>query len=193
MEEHLPERHPELAQIQNLIELDLGGYAERLALSAALSPDLEDRKGQRGFDLVHLHHITFTILVENALTGANQDTYSRYGDHFTKTLVLSRRISGSSLEETSGSRPTLLLDMGIIPSLFFTCWKCPSLQLQLQALELLEAWRHREGLWDSQLLVIFAKQLIQVELESSSSLESARRLDISLVISDDQTHATIKY
>lgn len=50
LEERLPERHPELAQIQNLIESGLGGYAERVALSTALLPGLEDKKDQRGLD-----------------------------------------------------------------------------------------------------------------------------------------------
>lgn len=192
LEERLPERHPELAQMQDAINRDFESYTARLALSTALLSSPEDKKEQRGLDLVDLHHVTFTILVGNALTGANQETYN-YMDQFKWVLVLSRRISNSFLE-TSGSRPTLLLDMGIIPSLFLVCWKCHDLQLRLEALDLLEAWPHREGLWDSRLLVIFAKQLIQVELESSSSLESSLRiLDSSLEVSEDQTHATIKY
>lgn len=194
LEERLPERHSELVQTQNQIKFELESYAKRLAVSTTLLSNSRDKKEQRGLDLIHLHHVTFTILVENAFTGANQDTYNHYLDRFKQALALSRRISDSFQEDPAGSRPTLLFDMGIIPSLFLICWKCHDLQLRLQALELLEAWPHREGLWDSQLMVIFARQLIQVELESSSSLGSSMRiLDSSLEVSEDQTYATVKY
>lgn len=197
LEERLPERHPELAQMQDKIRLELESYTSRLALSTVFLLSLQDKKGQRGLNLIYLHHITFTILVENALTGEYQDTYNYYLDHFKRVLALSRWISDSFQEGTSGSRPTLLLDMGIIPSLFFVCWKCHEPSLRQQALDLLEEWPHREGLWDSRLLVIFAKQLIQLELESLASSSSPkapmRILDSSLEVSDDQTRATIRY
>lgn len=45
-----------------------------------------------------------------------------------------------SRDETAGSQRALLLDMGIIPSLFLVWWKCHSPRRHLQALEFPEAW-----------------------------------------------------
>lgn len=111
-------------------------------------------------------------------------------------MVLSEKISDSFLKEgTSHSRPTLLFDMGVLPSFFLICWRCHDLSLRRRALEALEAWPHREGLFDSRLLVIFAQQLIQLDVELSSSSDRMPMviIDPALEISQDQTYATLKY
>lgn len=100
-------------------------------------------------------------------------------------------------ESASGSLPTLSLDMGVIPSLVVVCWRCHDFNVRQQALNLLEAWPHREGPWDSRLLVLFVKQMFQVELEalaSSSDSLTSTHVDVSTMkLPEDQTHYVFIY
>lgn len=196
IQERLPHRHPELVMRQIKIKRQIEDFSKRLAESEAYYLRPRSVKEHRGLDLIHLHCITFKILLETAFVGENQSIYRRYFNQFEHIKVLSDRVSDSFLKEsTSHSRPTLLFDMGILPSLFLICWKCHDWSLRQRALEALEAWPHREGLFDSRLLVIFAQQLIQLDVEFSSSSDTTPMLVLEpeLEVSRDQTYATLKY
>lgn len=178
--------------------MELEEFSTRLAQSKALFLRPKSIKERRGLDLIYLHYTTFKIFLETGLTGESRSIYESYFDQFEQMLALSERVSNSFLEESDfRSRPTLLFDMGITPSLFLICWKCHDLALRRQALELLEEWPHREGLFDSRLLVIFARQLIQLDVEflhsSSGEKKSLLVLDPSFQVSEDQTYATLRY
>ncbi|KAJ5127115.1 Mg2+ transporter protein CorA-like/Zinc transport protein ZntB [Penicillium atrosanguineum] len=195
-EARLPNRHPELAMRQIKIKRQIEDFSKRLSQSELYFLRPKSIKEHRGLDLIHLHCILFNILLETVLVGEDQSIYKEYLDQFEHILVLSEKISDSFLEEsTSHSRPTLLFDMGVLPSLFLICWRCHDLSLRRRALEALEAWPHREGLFDSRLLVIFAQQLIQldVELSLSSDRTPISIIDPALEISQDQTYAILKY
>lgn len=198
VEDRLPDRHPELAVKQGMIKMELEEFSTRLAQSEALFLRPQSIKERRGLDLIYLHYITFKIFLETVLIGESQSIYESYFNQFAQLLALSKRVSNSFLEESDfRSRPTLLFDMGITPSLFLICWKCHDLALRQQALELLEEWPHREGLFDSRLLVIFARQLIQLDVEflhsSSGEKKTLLVLDPSFQVSEDQTYATLRY
>ncbi|KAJ5578153.1 uncharacterized protein N7459_007117 [Penicillium hispanicum] len=198
LEERLPEQQPDLARQQAEIRLQLFKFEQYFHLYETRDPSRKSRKEQRGLDLIHLHYITFSILLETTLCGTDSSVFDDYVNYFQQMLHLSKRISDSFLGESHpASRPTLLLDMGIISPLFFVCLKCHDFNLRLQALGLLESWPHREGLWDSRLLVIFIKQQFQLEIEVNTLAcdfqASGRVQELSLEVSDDQRHATIRY
>ncbi|CEO58890.1 hypothetical protein PMG11_03586 [Penicillium brasilianum] len=188
--------HPDLADTQNDLMAQLHEFAQQLDWSMTHSLRLEGPKERRGLDMVLLHHITFSILVEISLCVEQPSYHDRYLNSFQRMMALSREISQSFKNENgSGTKPTLLLDMGIIPSLFLICWKCRDSNLKHQALDALEEWPHREGLWDSRLLTIFARQIIQLEKETASDDPDAwsQIQDHSLEVSDDQSYAILKY
>jgi hypothetical protein len=88
--------------------------------------------------------------------------------------------------------------MGIIPSLFLICWKCRDFDLRHQALNVLEEWPHREGIWDSRLFSIFARQVIQLEKEAMAASSNPGSWsdipqDHSLEVSKDQSHVILRY
>jgi hypothetical protein len=190
--------HPGLADTQNDLMAHLHEFAQQLDRSLAHSLRLEGLKERRGLDLVLLHHTTFSILVEISLCVEEPFYHNRYLNSFQRIMALSRKISQSFKNENgSGTKPTLLLDMGIIPSLFLICWKCRDSNLRHQALDTLEEWPHREGLWDSRLLAIFARQVIQLEKEIQAASDDpdawSQIQDHSLEVSDDQSYAILKY
>lgn len=196
--DRLAQLHPKLADTQSDLMAQLREFGQQISRSITQSLRLEGLKEQRGLDLVLLHHITFSILVETLLYGEDQSAYNNQLRSFQRLIALSTEISQSFKDENnSGTRPTLLLDMGIIPSLFVICWRCRDSNLRHQALNALEEWPHREGLWDSRLLAIFARQIIQLERETQAASGDPNAWSQiqghSLQVSDDQSHAIFRY
>ncbi|THC87439.1 hypothetical protein EYZ11_013115 [Aspergillus tanneri] len=59
--------------------------------------------------------------------------------------------SGFRDERCSSSprRPSLFMETGVIVPLFYICEESGDPELSRRAMEVLESWPHREGLWDS--------------------------------------------
>ena len=49
----------------------------------------------------------------------------------------------------TGKPPLFVMDMGIVPGVFFAACKCPDVGLRLRAINMLERTPRREALWDS--------------------------------------------
>lgn len=54
-------------------------------------------------------------------------------------------------------------DKGWIPLLYFLAVKCRIRRIRLQAIKLLSQTAHREGIWDSRLALIVAKEIVRIE------------------------------
>ncbi|KAJ5359005.1 uncharacterized protein N7496_011418 [Penicillium cataractarum] len=198
VKDRVAQLHPKLADTQSDLMAQLREFGQQLKRSITHSLRLEGLKERRGLDLVLLHHITFSILAETLLYGEDQSAYNNHLRSFQRMMALSTEISQSFKDENnSGTRPTLLLDMGIIPSLFVVSWRCRDSNLRHQALDALEEWPHREGLWDSRLLAIFARQIFQLEKENQAASGDpnswSQIQSHSLEVSDDQSHAILRY
>lgn len=190
--------NPKLAHTQHKLMARFREFEQHLANSMTHFLCPTALKEQRGLDLILLHYITFSILAETSLCGDDQSHYNEYLSNFQQMMILSSKISQSFLDENdSGTRPTLLPDMGIIPSLFVICWKCRDFNLRQRALNALDEWPHREGLWDSRLLAIFSRQIMQLEEETLAASGDpnawAMIQDHSIEVSVDQSHAILKY
>ncbi|KAI9925574.1 hypothetical protein MW887_005955 [Aspergillus wentii] len=186
-EERLSCHHPDLGERQLHLRIQLEEYMVRLQRSKI---QLKGNKEQRGIDLIHLHEKTLSILLETSLTGTEEPNYDIYTDDFKNILASCVRIAQSFWED-GPARPTLVLDMGIIPPLLLACDKCCDSRMRQQGLRLLEAWPHREGPWDSRLIVIILKQIISIEDEAANSESGVQ--DAFLHVEDDQTHAVLTY
>ena len=65
--------------------------------------------------------------------------------------------------------PLFIMNMGIIPAIFFTACKCPSIALRCRAIEMLERNPRREVLWDSTNCARNARNLMEMEMNPSVS------------------------
>ncbi|KAJ2980921.1 hypothetical protein NUW58_g6817 [Xylaria curta] len=54
-------------------------------------------------------------------------------------------------------------DKGWIPLLYFVAVKCRVHRIRLQAIKLLSQTAHKEGIWDSRLVLIIVKEVMQIE------------------------------
>ncbi|KAI0098877.1 hypothetical protein GGR51DRAFT_536728 [Nemania sp. FL0031] len=54
-------------------------------------------------------------------------------------------------------------DKGWIPLLYFIAIKCRVHRIRLQAIKLLSQTKHKEGIWDSRLVLIIAKEVMRIE------------------------------
>jgi Fungal specific transcription factor domain len=197
---------------QRELRIECANFSTRFNRSAARIHHPGCKESQRAIDLIRLYHKTSYLMLDTFIEREGV-SYDSYTDDFRKLVTISERIADSFREGNSrdgGSRPALMLDIGIIPALTYVCMKCADTSLRRRALRMLEVWPHREGPWDSNLLAIMASELIQAETEaemqSLPAAESAPTLlginhispssrvaNPSLIVQDDQTRAVLTY
>ncbi|KAJ5620631.1 hypothetical protein N7510_004615 [Penicillium lagena] len=196
--ERLASRHPHLGEKQKELHNQLHEYLKRLRRSEAQVLAGNEPRVQRGITLLHLHHKTFTICVDTILCGEYETIFGTYTQEFQTMLAMCERISLTFREESRAkdfSRPTLLLDTGIVLPLFLIVWRCRHLPTRRHAMHLLEEWPHKEGLWDSRLLWLYGKKLMEVEVDLASSHEEGQnKIEKSYFrLAEDQKHAVLFY
>ena len=69
--------------------------------------------------------------------------------------------------------------IGVMPALYYTALKCRVHRVRLQAVRLLEATSHREGLWDAKIMGCVARKVMEIE-EGDFYRGSARDDDFKL-------------
>ncbi|KAJ5832176.1 hypothetical protein N7474_000487 [Penicillium riverlandense] len=196
--ERLASQHPHLGERQKELHNQMHEYLERLRRSEAQILSGNEPRVQRGIALLHLHHKTFTICVDTILCGKYETIFGTYTQEFQTMLAMCERVSLTFREESSAqdlSRPTLLLDTGIVLPLFLIVWRCRHLPTRQRAMYLLEEWPHKEGLWDSRLLWLYGKKLMEVEVDLGSSHEEGQeKIEKSYFrLAEDQKHAVLFY
>lgn len=185
-----------LFKMKSDVKRDFTRYKTRLHYSESHSIPIQGRKDVRGLNILRLHHLNYFLVLESV-----QDDRSlliSYVDSFRQILDICEQIADSFQDERGcPSRPSLLLEMVVNASLFFVFWKCHDFSLRLRALKLLEEWPHREGPWDSHRLVIFAKQMLNLEFEmlaSTSDPQAPMRLEISsLEVRENEKQNIVEY
>lgn len=207
----------DVAQMQADLRIELARYLHRLNQFDARVRGSLDHKSQRAVDLIRLHHKTFAVVLET-YTDIEDMTFDYHIDGFKDIVKVSEQIARSFDEQgdpnnnDSHSRPTLLLDMGIIPSLLYVCLTCPCVDTRRQALRCLKAWPHREGPWDSNLIALMGGLTLQVEIEEEFKRLSttaatkivslrdityipppSRIINVNMTMTDDQMIGIFKY
>jgi hypothetical protein len=204
--EHLDEHQIEL-------KAELAKYLERLNKSQKFLLQPGGPREKRAFDLISLHHMSLSVVLDTYLDDEDILNSDAHLDACEDLVALSEKVTNSVRAESGpdlGSLPSLSLDTGIIPSLLYVCTKCPHAPMRQRALNLLDSWPHREGLWDSNLVAILARQLTAIETEAEAQRLSAEGMvstpvnvayisTVSRVqgafmrVADDQKHAVITY
>ncbi|PYH98444.1 C6 zinc finger domain protein [Aspergillus ellipticus CBS 707.79] len=133
-------------------------YAQRFNMFRKEAYSRLSRKEQRGVDVIHLHQRTATLLLETCLLDGNDPVMDQYTPEFQRLLYLVEPIMNASPE-----RPSVCLDMGIIPTLMLVAVNCRDYHVRWQAIEMLRSWPHREGPWDSNLVARIAEETMMLE------------------------------
>jgi hypothetical protein len=151
--------------------------------------------------LLKMHNIASFVQVAVLLAEDEEMAYDSYISDFAEITALGDKFIISSNESwcQRKKRPTLSADTGIIESLFLTALKCRDPFIRRNAIALLESWPHREGFWDSALLVTLAQNVVCIEEGDAipgaiqGTSEVVRANNFFAKLSDDQTHGTITY
>ncbi|KAE8365738.1 hypothetical protein BDV27DRAFT_156618 [Aspergillus caelatus] len=146
-------------------------------------------KDARSTDLMRLQNEALANILETSLVTCEL-IYDNYLPAYKRITQLAKEIITSFQAEYGTYRPCIVMDMGVIPSLLWVCLKCRDFQIRHQAVELLERWPHREGAYDSNLLVQIVKEHMVLEqpgpcdgdratVPESARIDSVTRINLS--------------
>lgn len=102
------------------------------------------------------------------MTGDVEDAFSEHICNLQDILLLAKVfVSNQTNVVGSASRVgSLSTDWGIIFPLTMTALKCRMGSIREEAVALLEAYKHREGFWDSALAARCCRELVSLELSN---------------------------
>ncbi|KAE8406006.1 hypothetical protein BDV37DRAFT_270215 [Aspergillus pseudonomiae] len=121
---------------------------------SALSP-----KERRGADMLYLQQLGLSVSLKTCLLGGNTPAYEHYTSDYRKIVLLAERIVKSFPEP-----PAVSINTGVIPTLYRTAMVCRDHSIRWRAIELLQAWPHREGPFDSNWFLYIALETMKAEL-----------------------------
>ncbi|KAL4751805.1 hypothetical protein BDW72DRAFT_192665 [Aspergillus terricola var. indicus] len=141
-----------------------GNRLERFCLRSRLNP-----KERRGADLLRLVYQSLSLPIKTALIrdDATLDYYTpEYEAHLSAV---------ESFMDRYPERPTVTLDIGILPSLYYAAMSCRDYRIRYRAIAALWAWPHREGSFDSNWLAFIAMERIKAETQAQPELDCRTR------------------
>ncbi|KAE8391722.1 hypothetical protein BDV23DRAFT_152863 [Aspergillus alliaceus] len=121
-------------------------------------------KEHRGIDLIRLHHLIMTLLLDTMLS-LSEMVYDKYLPQMTKCVYMCERIINNLQAEYGNRPPTVLMDMGVILILSWLAIKCRDFKIRYRALDLLRTWPHREGPNLSTDFFCSCREAIEIERE----------------------------
>ncbi|KAL1966405.1 hypothetical protein VTN77DRAFT_4547 [Rasamsonia byssochlamydoides] len=161
---------------------------ERKALQASLSawldsyeasvptllPTLNPRTGM-GLPLLRIYHIMTSIMLSTCPqpnTPWSEMVYDSHTHSFSSLVMKARSLANLQdlpipYEVNTGKCPlgsrNFIVDMGIIPPLYYTAIKCRVPSIRRQAIDVLTGALHRETMWDGEVVAAIAKRVIALE------------------------------
>ncbi|RAK97059.1 Zn(II)2Cys6 transcription factor [Aspergillus ibericus CBS 121593] len=152
----------------------------------------------RSVDLIQLHLETLVSLLGGSLDTTEMG-FDRYLPEFKRMNEFCERIISSfrrEYKETS-RLPSMIMDMGFLPALFWSCVKCRDPETRRHAEQLLQVWPHREGIYDSHLVSLICEAIIAIESEGQDEAgfipQSARVQTQIVEFAEDRSHIVMKY
>ncbi|KAE8416797.1 hypothetical protein BDV36DRAFT_198408 [Aspergillus pseudocaelatus] len=146
-------------------QAQLAGFAEALDRfeEASICRRLLTGKERRALAILRMHQAALSVTTDICLIKCSETIRSISTERFKDVVDQAKTITGNLMEiapRSTPRRPTLLMETGTIAPLFFVIAKCDNPGVRQRALEVLESWPHREGLWDSQLAATLARQMM---------------------------------
>ncbi|OJZ88177.1 hypothetical protein ASPFODRAFT_59007 [Aspergillus luchuensis CBS 106.47] len=152
----------------------------------------------RSVDVILTHVATLTSML-----GCSLDTtelgYDNFLPEFKRINHLCERIIATFVTEYGSyeNLPTMVTDIGVLPSLFWCCVRCRDAETRERALHLLKVWPHREGFYDSYLIVNICRGLIDIEDEGRDAEgfipRESRVHTHTIEVAEDRRSMVIRY
>ncbi|KAL4965003.1 Zn(II)2Cys6 transcription factor [Aspergillus stella-maris] len=115
-------------------------------------------KEQRAAEIMLLNRRSLSMLVQIALIW-DKSLIDLYTPEYEAQMSLTEGIM-----ERYPERPTVMLELGILPPLYNAAMWCRDFNVRIRAVKALRAWPHREGLFDSNWLAFLALQRMKADL-----------------------------
>ncbi|KAL3468919.1 hypothetical protein BJX99DRAFT_96561 [Aspergillus californicus] len=126
-----------------------------------------NQKDQRGVDILRSVHRSLRLAIKTALIrdAAALEYYTpEYKAHLTTV---------EDIIDKFPERPTVTLDIGILPPLYYAAMSCRDYSVRYRAIAALRSWPHREGSFDSNWLAFIAAEQMKAESLSQPRLAQA--------------------
>lgn len=163
----------ELRHFQYKVQQELESWIAVLRLTEyKFPPNLAAPNGY-AYRILHLYYHVAKILADTWLNTLSEMACDRHGSDFLdiisdcvetyKILFPSGEKAVRIRHDPELSSPNSISDIGWIAPLFFTAINCRNHRLRHQEIKLLQSKMHREGIWNADLAVQVARQVIEIE------------------------------
>ncbi|KAE8154224.1 hypothetical protein BDV25DRAFT_136150 [Aspergillus avenaceus] len=119
-------------------------------------------KDQRAADVVAVNHKIVALSLKECLLRPEDAALDYYTPDHEMVLSLVQAIIHKFPD-----RPSVVLDMGVIPPLYYISLKCRDYAVRWRAIMALKSWPHREGTFDANWAASVAVRLLEAELGDS--------------------------
>ncbi|KAE8150152.1 hypothetical protein BDV25DRAFT_117274 [Aspergillus avenaceus] len=127
-------------------------------------------KEQRGADTIRLQYLSQLVAIKALLFDGHVP------DNFAPEYVTLLTTHEAFLNKYP-ERPTITLDVGIIPGLYTVAARSPRYPLRLKAIRALMAWPHNEGIINSNLAASLAIKSLKAELQTRDQRDMPQLMD----------------
>ena len=153
------------------LESDLAGW---LTIFESSQVAVETQLGAAGpvaYRMLLLYHTYATLALAPCLDPTGEMAFDGYLNTFVsildqtrelRQLVFSGIFTGTAHELREDAAP-FVVDMAGIAPLYYTAVKCRDRHVRMQAVEMLEDTKKREGVWDSDVAACVAREIIRIE------------------------------
>ncbi|KAK4448051.1 hypothetical protein QBC34DRAFT_353613 [Podospora aff. communis PSN243] len=125
----------------------------------------------RIYPLLSAYQTMACIMADTALQPEDETVFDKHTSSFIMLIIQlaglwSTTITSSNIQALPGNAVDMhrsILDAGWLPPLFFVATKCRVHRIRLQAVKLLEAASHREGIWDATATARVARKIMELE------------------------------
>ncbi|KAL3455191.1 hypothetical protein BJX64DRAFT_295277 [Aspergillus heterothallicus] len=101
-------------------------------------------KDQRGADMMRLTQRSLALIIKTSLL-RDETTLGHYTPEYERLISMAEEII-----DKFPDRPSVTLDIGIIPPLYSAAMWCRDYNVRRRAITVLRSWPHREGSFDSE-------------------------------------------
>lgn len=176
-----PAPDPALRGLKLGLELDLTHWMEAFESSRSVIETQLGAAGPVAYRMLRLYHTYATLALAPCLDPAGEMAFDAHLDTFLSILEQTRQIrklvfsgifTGTAHEIRPDAAP-FVVDMAGTAPLYYTAVKCRVHGVRMQAIEMLEYTKKREGVWDSDVAACVAREIVAIEEASwQSSLAS---------------------
>ncbi|KAK0611229.1 hypothetical protein B0T14DRAFT_439375 [Immersiella caudata] len=144
-----------------------------LSLPRMEASEPEGQESQRvtlGVPLLLLHHSMISIMVATCLRRGDETVFDSHTAGFEAIMQQAINLWSKIARYMPFTLPTgkpdhlsFTVDMGFIPPLYFTAFRCRVPRLRRLAIQLLVSAPHREGIWDGVVTAAIARRIMEME------------------------------